>query len=167
MTFLDWAILLVCLGVTLSGFWEGAVRLVFGGGGAIAGLWLAFSVGGEAARAIEPLIGVHWLAAVLGRLLPLAGCVLFALAAGWGIERTLKALKLGFVNRLCGALLAGGVAVLLLGLFLATAARLSETWQEWCSDSLIAPRLIAVWGMAVEAHDDVVAERNSKLRIEN
>ena len=73
MTVLDWAILLLCLGVTLSGFWDRAVRLVFGGRGAIAGVWLALSVGGEAARGIQPVIGVHWLAAVLGPMLVLFG----------------------------------------------------------------------------------------------
>ena len=141
--------------MTLSGFWEGAVRLVFGGGGLIAGLWLAFAAGGDAAAVLEPLLGVEWLAAALGRLLPLLGCALVALAAGWGIERTLKALHLGWLNRVCGAVLAGGVAVVLLGLFLATAVRLSPTWRAWCAESVLAPRLIALWGMTVDVHDEI------------
>ena len=66
MTLLDWALLLVWLGVTLGGFWKGAVRIVFGGGGLIVGLWLAVAAGGDAAAAMESLIGIEWLAEVLG-----------------------------------------------------------------------------------------------------
>ena len=83
MTLLDWALLVVWLGVTLSGFWKGAVRLVFGGGGLIVGLWLAVMVGGDTAATLEPVLGIDWIAAVLGRLLPLVGCVLVGLVAGW------------------------------------------------------------------------------------
>jgi uncharacterized membrane protein required for colicin V production len=153
MSFLDWILLLVWLGVTLSGFWEGAVRLVFGGGGLIAGLWLAIAVGGDAAAALEPVLAVAWLAAVLGRVLPLLGCVLVALAAGWGIERTLKALHLKWLNRLGGAMLAGVVAAALLGLFLVTAMRLSPAWNEWCGESVLAPRLVRLWGWTVESQE--------------
>lgn len=164
MTALDWVLLLVWLGVTLSGFWEGAVRLVFGGGGLVAGLWLAFAVGGDAAAALEPMVGAGWLAAVLGRALPLIGCVMVTFAAGWGIERTLKALHLKWLNRLAGALLAGVAAVLLLGLFLATAVRLSETWQSWCSESVLAPRLVRLWGLAADGEfHEAAAEAGSAL----
>jgi uncharacterized membrane protein required for colicin V production len=156
MTLLDWILLLVWIGVTLGGFWEGAVRLVFGGGGLFVGLWLAIAAGGDAATALEPLVGVDWLAAVLGRVLPLAGCVLVALAAGWGIERTLKALHLKWLNRLSGGVLAGVVAMLLLGLFLATAIRLSPTWGDWCSESVLAPRLVRIWGLALDSQDAAV-----------
>jgi uncharacterized membrane protein required for colicin V production len=150
MTFLDWVLVVVWLGVTLGGFWEGAVRVVFGGGGLIVGLWLAFAAGGDAAAALEGWIGVQWLAGVLGRVLPLVGCVLVALAAGWGIERTLKALHLGWLNRLAGAALAGALAAALLGLFLVTAIRLSPIWSEWSEQSVIAPRLVWLWGWTLE-----------------
>jgi uncharacterized membrane protein required for colicin V production len=141
MTLLDWALVVLWLGVTLSGFWEGAVRLVFGGGGLIAGVWLAVVAGPEAAAALTDFIGVEWLAAVLARLLLVLLCVGVCLAAGWGIERTLKALHLGWLNRLAGGLLAGGLAVILLAVFVTTASRLSPTWAEWCEQSVIAPRL--------------------------
>jgi uncharacterized membrane protein required for colicin V production len=150
VTLLDWALLAVWLGVTLSGFWEGAVRLVFGGGGLIAGLWLALAVGGEVAVRVEAVAGVAWLAAVLGRLLPFIACVVVALAAGWGIERTLKALHLGWLNRLCGAGLAGVIGGVLLAVFLTTAVRLSPSWRSWAEHSLLAPRLLHLWSAAEE-----------------
>jgi len=146
MTLLDWALLVVWFGVTLGGFWEGAVRLVFGGGGLIVGIWMAAAAGGDAAAALQPLIGIEWMATVLGRLLPLVGCVLVALAAGWGIERTLKAFHLKWLNRLAGAVLAGALAAALLGLFLVTAMRLSPSWKEWCEASELAPHLVWLWG---------------------
>ncbi len=148
MSLLDWALILVWLGVTLSGFWKGAVRLVFGGGGLIAGLWLAVAVGGEVAIQLQALVGWPWVAAVLGRVLPLVACVLAALAAGWGIERTLKALHLGWLNRLCGAGLAAVVGGILLALFLTSAVRLSPTWRSWSERSLLAPRLLELWSSA-------------------
>jgi len=150
MTLLDWALVVVWLGVTLGGFWEGAVRLVFGGGGLIIGVWLAVAAGGDVAAALLEVVGVDWIAAVLGRLLPLIGCVLVALGAGWGIERTLKALHMKWLNRLAGAMLAGVLAAALLGLFLVTAMRLSPSWNEWCAASAVAPRLVWLWGWTVE-----------------
>ena len=69
MTLLDWVLLIVWLGLTLGGFWKGAVRLIFGGGGLVAGVWLAIVAGDDAQAAIEGVMGIPWLSAVLGRLL--------------------------------------------------------------------------------------------------
>lgn len=146
MTLLDWALLVVWLGVTLGGFWKGAVRLVFGGGGLIVGLWLAVVVGSDAAATLQPVVGIGWIAEVLGRLLPLVGCVLVGLVAGWGIERTLEALHLGWLNRLCGAGLAAAAGLLLLSLFLVTAIRMSPTFEEVAGRSLLAPHLTRMLG---------------------
>ena len=135
--------------MTLGGFWKGAVRIVFGGGGLIVGLWLAIVAGGDAAAALESLIGIEWLAEALGRLLIVVACVLFGILAGWGIERTLKALHLGWLDRLCGAALAGVTGMLLLSVFLVTAMRLSPTFEELADSSLLAPRLMEFLGWAV------------------
>ena len=48
MTPLDWVLVVVWLGLTLGGFWKGAVRIIFGGGGLAAGLWLAVVAGAVA-----------------------------------------------------------------------------------------------------------------------
>ena len=153
MTLLDWALLVGWLGVTLSGFWKGAVRLVFGGGGLVVGLWLALAVENGVAAKLEPLVGIEWIAAVLGRLLPLVACVLVGLVAGWGIEKTLQALHLGWLNRLCGAGLAGTAGLLLLALFLVTAIRLSPTFEEVATRSLLAPHLTRMLGWVVSQDD--------------
>jgi len=153
MSFLDWTLLLVWLGVTLSGFWEGAVRLVFGGGGLVLGIGLAVLAGPEAEAALAELVGIPWLAAALARLVLIVVCLLLCLVAGWGIERTLKALHLKWVNRLCGAVLAGAAGALLLAMFLGAAIRLSPTWQEWSDGSLLAPRLVRLLDWAVSSQE--------------
>ena len=45
MTVVDWVLIVVWLGLTLGGFWKGAVRMIFGGGGLAVGLWLAVIAG--------------------------------------------------------------------------------------------------------------------------
>jgi hypothetical protein len=87
----------------------------------------------------------------MARLALVVVCVAVCLAAGWGIERTLRALHLGWLNRLAGGVLAGGIAIVLLALFVTTASRLSPTWAEWCEESLIAPRLAVALDAATES----------------
>ena len=142
MTVLDWALLIVWLGFALSGFWKGAVRIVFGAAGLIVGIWIAIAMGADLSAALSAFVTIDWLAPALGRVLPVL--VSFALfgVAGWGIDRTLQALHLSWLNRLAGALLAGAVAAVLLGVLLVTTAGLSPTWADICRESLFAPVLV-------------------------
>lgn len=142
MTVLDWVLIVVWVGLALGGFWKGAIRIIFGGGGFVAGLWLAAVAGGDAQAALEGVIGVPWLSAVLGRLLLVVLCTGLCLLAGWGIERTLTAMHLGWVNRLLGALLAGAVAGVLLGLVVVVAIQFSPELAELCRESRIANYLL-------------------------
>ena len=145
MTVLDWAFLVVWLGIALSGFWKGAVRIVFGLGGLVAGIWLGVMAGADAQAVVDGVLGVGWLSAVLARLLLVLACLTLCLIAGWGIEKTLEALHMGWLNRLAGALLAGVVGVILLAVFVGTAARVSPRWDEWSADSILADKLEGVW----------------------
>jgi len=86
MTVVDWVLVVVWLGLTLGGFWKGAVRIIFGGGGLAAGLWLAVVAGADAQAALEGVIGIPWLSAIAGRILLVVLCTGLALLAGWGIE---------------------------------------------------------------------------------
>jgi len=149
MTLLDWALLAVWLGIALSGFWKGAVRIVFGIGGLVAGLWLALVLGGETAAHLAQWLGEGWAAAVLGRLLPAVACIALCLVAGWGIDRTLEALHLGWLNRIAGALLAGGAGLILLAVLLGTSVRVSPPLQVAAERSLLGSRLVLAWERAV------------------
>jgi len=142
MTVVDWVLIVVWLGLALGGFWKGAVRIIFGGGGLAAGLWLAVVAGADAQAALEGVIGISWLAAILGRILLVVLCTGLALLAGWGIEHTLKALHLGWVNRLLGAALTGLVAAFLLGLVVIVAIQFSPELARHCRESQVAQYLL-------------------------
>lgn len=139
MTLLDVLLAVVWLGVTLGGFWKGATRIVFGLGGAVLGVWLAAVAHVEVATHLGRWLTVQWLAAVLGWVLPAVLCLGLALMAGWGMERTLEALHLGWLDRLAGAVLAGVVGAAVLALLLVTAAAASPSVAGWCARSAVAP----------------------------
>ncbi len=149
MIWLDWVLLVVWLGVALSGFWKGAVRIVFGLGGFVAGVALAAAAGAEVAAWLERWIGLDWLAAGLGRVLPVVACVLLGLAAGWGFERTLAALHLGWLNRLAGAALTGLGGAILLGTLLLVGSRVSPAWAGTCAASPVAQLLMGLPALAI------------------
>jgi uncharacterized membrane protein required for colicin V production len=142
MTVLDWGLLLVWLGVALCGFWKGAIRIVFGLGGAVAGIWLAIVAGPDLTLTLEEYTHSTWVAMLLGYLLPVVSCLVICIAAGWGLERTMKALHLGWLNRLAGALLAGFTAALMLAVVLVYAARYSPALANLCKSSLLTPYLL-------------------------
>jgi len=142
MTALDWIVLLVWLGITLGGFWKGAVRIVFGVGGLLVGLWLAVMLGPEAAAWWRGWVGVRWLAAVLGYGGLVAASAAVCLLAAWGVDRTLSALRLGWLNRLAGAAVAGVAAALLLAVAVAAAVRASPVCRELSERSVLVPRLL-------------------------
>jgi uncharacterized membrane protein required for colicin V production len=114
-----------------------------------AGLWLAVALGDEAARLLAEWLGEGAIASVLGRLLPALTCIALCLMAGWGIHRTLEALKLGWLNRLAGALLAGLVGAVLLAVLLGAATRVSPALHEASEGSVLGSRLVALWERAV------------------
>lgn len=142
MTVLDWVLVVVWLGLALGGFWKGAVRLIFSGGGLIAGLWIALVAGDDLQAVLDPMVDIEWLAAVLARVLPVLLCAGLALLAGWGMERSLEALKLGWLNRLAGAALAAAVAAVLLGMLVVVAIQFSPELAELCRESKVALYLL-------------------------
>ncbi len=71
----------------------------------------------------------------------LAALLLFGLA-GWGIDRTLKAMHLSWLNRLLGAGLAALVGAVLLGVLLVLSLGISPEWAEVCRESLLFPYLV-------------------------
>ena len=144
MTVVDWVLLVVWVGLALGGFWKGAVRIIFTGGGLVVGLWLAVVAGDDAQAALEGVIGIPWLSAILGRLLLVVLCAGLALLAGWGIERTLTVMRLGWLNRLLGAILAGVVAAVLLGMLVVVAIQVSPELADLCRESQVAQYLLWV-----------------------
>jgi membrane protein required for colicin V production len=142
MTWLDVVLGLVWLGAALSGFWKGAVRLVFSLGGLIAGLWFASVIGADLSGRLEATVGIAAVAVALGYLIPVLLCLLLAFVAGWGLERTCEALRLGWLNRLGGAALAGVAAAVLLGVLVTVAAGVSPEFAAVAQRSTLAGFLL-------------------------
>lgn len=155
MTILDWVLAVVWAGITLGGFFKGAIRIVFGLGGVVLGLWLSVVVGPDLAVSLNGLVNSEWLTLGLAYLLPLVVVALLCLLAGWGMEKTLEALKLGCLNRLLGAGLAGAAAAAVLAVLLVTAVRLSPELAAIEERSVLLARVqtaLAWWvGEAQEA----------------
>jgi uncharacterized membrane protein required for colicin V production len=110
----------------------------------VAGIWLAAMAGADAQALVAGVIGVDWMAAVLARLGLVLTCLLLCLIAGWGIERTLEGLHMGWLNRMAGALLAGVVGIILLSLVVGVADRLAPQWDDWTEQSLLTDQLESV-----------------------
>ncbi len=144
MTALDWVLVVLFVGIALSGFWKGAARLVFGVGGLVAGVWVASLAGPDLSAALAGAVRPEWLAAVLGRVLPVVVVALLSLAAGWGLERTLEALSLGWLNRLLGAGVAAVAGGVLMTLLVVSAARLSPTFRELCERSTVGSLMLSM-----------------------
>jgi hypothetical protein len=81
---------------------------------------------------------------VLAYLAPFVACIVVCLAAAWGLDRTIQALHLGWLNRIAGASLAGLAAAIILAIVIITGARYSSAWAEACASSTIPPRLTAL-----------------------
>jgi len=161
MIWLDWVLLAVWMGLALSGFWKGAVRIVFGVGGFLAGVSLAVVAGPDLALRLHGFMGTQWLAEGLARLVPVLLCVALGFLAGWGFERTLRAMHLGWLNRLAGAALTGVAGALLLGVVLLTGSRVSPAWAETCARSPVARALIGVPALILPPEAaDVVSSRS-------
>jgi uncharacterized membrane protein required for colicin V production len=149
MTILDWVLVVVWAGITLGGFFKGAIRIVFGLGGVVLGLWLSVIAGPDLAVSLTGLVNSEWLTLGLAYLLPLVVVALLCLLAGWGMEKTLEALKLGCLNRLLGAGLAGAAAAVVLAVLLVTAVRLSPELAAIEERSVLLARVqtaLGWWG---------------------
>jgi len=150
MTVLDWVLVVVWTGITLGGFFKGAIQIVFGLGGVALGLWLSVVVGPDLAVTLTGLVNSEWLTLGMAYLLPLVVVALLCLLAGWGMEKTLEALKLGCLNRLLGAALAGTTAAVVLAVLLVTAVRLSPELAEIEERSVLLARVQAAMSWAVD-----------------
>ncbi len=153
MTILDWVLVVVWTGITLGGFFKGAIRIIFGLGGIALGLWLSVVVAPDLAVGLTGLVDSEWLTLGLAYLLPLVVVSLLCLLAGWGMEKTLEALKLGCLNRVFGAVLAGAAAAAVLAVLLVTAVRLSPELAAIEERSLLLGQVQAAMGLAAEAQE--------------
>ena len=150
MTILDWVLVVVWTGITLGGFFKGAIRIVFGFGGVALGLWLSVVVGPDLAVNLTGLVNSEWLTLGLAYMIPLVVVALLCLLAGWGMEKALEAIKLGCLNRLFGAVLAGAAAAAVLAVLLLTTVRMSPELAAIEERSVLLARVQTAMGWAEE-----------------
>ena len=161
MTILDIVLVIVWAGITLGGFFKGAIRIIFGLGGIALGIWLSVVVGPDLADSLTGLVNSEWLTLIMAYLLPLVVVALLCLLAGWGMEKTLESLKLGCVNRLLGAALAGAAAAAVLAILLVTAVRLSPELAAMEERSALLARVQGAMGWAVDLREDEPQETDA------
>lgn len=161
MTILDIVLVVVWAGITLGGFFKGAIRIVFGLGGVALGIWLSVVVGADLAMSLTGLVNSEWLTLIMAYLLPLVVVSLLCLVAGWGIEKSLEALKLGCLNRFLGAGLAGAAAAAVLAILLVTAVKLSPELAAMEERSILLARVQAAMGWAIETRENEAQEADA------
>jgi len=161
MTILDIVLVIVWAGITLGGFFKGAIRIVFGLGGVALGIWLSVVVGPDLAVSLTGLVNSEWLTLIMAYLLPLGVVALLCLLAGWGMEKALESLKLGCVNRILGATLAGAAAAAVLAILLVTAVRLSPELAAIEERSVLLARVQSAMGWAVDIREDEPQEADT------
>jgi uncharacterized membrane protein required for colicin V production len=141
MTILDWLLVVIWAGITLGGFWKGAVRIVFGCGGLALGIWLSVVIGDDLLSSLVVGVSNQWLALALAYLGPVFVVSGLCFAAGWGMEKTLEGLKLGCLNRVLGAVLAGTVSAVVLAVLLVTAVGISPEVARYEERSALLARI--------------------------
>jgi len=161
MTVLDWVLVVVWAGITLGGFFKGAVRIVFGLGGAVMGMWLAVVVGPDLSSVVGTRVAHEWLAVGLAYAIPFIVVSLLCLLAGWGMEKALEGLKLGCLNRLLGAVLAGVATAVVLALLLVSAVKLSPELAAIEERSVLLARVDELVGYAGIDRDEAGAQEEA------
>lgn len=142
MTAFDFLVIGVVGLSTVFAFWRGFVRvavsLIAWVVAVVAALYYSSAVGamlpqfggGPTARYVE------------GFALILVGVLIVGALAGWVLARLIRAIGLGFIDRILGALLgiARGVLIVVVGVLLAGLTTLPR--QDWWQNSLFAPSAV-------------------------
>jgi membrane protein required for colicin V production len=148
MTAFDYVVLAIVGTSVLIALWRGLVREVVALAGWVAAIVLAVMASGEVAAALP----VSWGSDVARYLIAFAGLFLLTLVlsalAGWLLSRAVKAIGLGFLDRLLGALfgLARGLLIVLVLALLAGLTTLPQT-DWWRGAALAKPVETAAMAM--------------------
>lgn len=115
-------LVIVVVGCALAGLWWGALRMLAALAAAVAavaaGRWVAPAAVSVVAGPTTPSPGVRIAAIVVSALV----AAVVVLVAARGLRKGLEALRLGWLDRLAGMVVSGGLACLVLSLLLALAA---------------------------------------------
>jgi membrane protein required for colicin V production len=137
-TYLDWFLVVVVLISTVTAFRRGFINVLFSLGGFIVGILVASWNYPVLANSLHRVVLNYALAQVLAFvLIAVLVIVFFAIVAGL-LGKTVKAIGLGFVDRLLGAAF-GLVRGLLIGLAAMMAVTAFVPQATWVQNSQLAP----------------------------
>ncbi len=156
MNWVDWIVLGVVGASCFAGLARGAVKTIFSIAGVVLGFFLAATQSGAVG-----LVLANWLpptaAAVTGFLFVFLGITAVFSLVGWLIRKTLKALSLGWLDKLAGAVLGfarGAVLVGVLALAVQGMGGLSAT-----AESVTFPYALRAGGILLEMVPEETRQR--------
>lgn len=132
MTWIDWAIVIVLAGGTISGITQGLLRSVFALGGLIAGLVIAAWHYGRVATFFVPIVRNETIADAIGFVLIALAIMVLANLIGHLISKVVHKVGLGCLDRLAGAAFGfvQGAIMVMLAILVVLAFFPKSTWLD-------------------------------------
>lgn len=132
MTWIDWAIVIVIAGATISGIAQGLLRSVFALGGLIAGLMIAAWNYGRVGAFFLPIVRNGTVADAIGFLLIALVIMVLASLIGHLISKIVHKVGLGCLDRLAGAAFGfvQGAGMVMLVILVVLAFFPKSTWLD-------------------------------------
>ena len=126
---------------TVFAFWRGLIRVVMSLVALIAAVLAAIQFS-PAVATVLPALGDPVTGYLAAFALIFIGVALVGALLGWVLSRAIRAIGLGFVDRLLGAVfgVARGVLIVVIAVLLAGLTTLPR--QEWWQNALLAPPLV-------------------------
>jgi len=129
---------------TALAFWRGFVRVVMSLVAWVAAVVLAIHYSSSIAEMLPEFGGSPTARYIAAFALILVGILVLGTLIGWLLARMIRAIGLGFLDRILGALLgmARGVLIVVIGVLIAGLTVLPR--QDWWQNSLFAPTFVTL-----------------------
>ena len=129
---------------TVLAFWRGFVRVVMSLVAWVAAVVLAIHYSSSIGDMLPEFGGTPTARYIAAFALILVGILILGTLIGWLLTRMIRAIGLGFLDRILGALLgmARGVLIVVIGVLIAGLTVLPR--QDWWQNSLFAPTFVTL-----------------------
>ncbi len=141
MTAFDLAVLGIVGLSTVFAFWRGLVRVVVSLVALVAAVLAAIHLSPSVANALTALSDNAATRYIAAFALIFIVVVLVGALLGWALSRAIRAIGLGFVDRMLGALFGVARGVLIVVVLVVLAGLTTLPRQEWWQNSFLAPPL--------------------------
>ncbi len=129
---------------TVFAFWRGFVRVAVSLAAWVVAVVAALHYSSAVGAMLPEFGGSAVARSIAAFALILVGVLILGALAGWTLARLIRAIGLGFIDRIFGALLgiARGALIVVIGVLLAGLTALPR--QDWWQNSLFAPSLVTL-----------------------